>query len=57
MADKKKVGRKAINTSEKRITIRLDKESEDILDEYVQKNKVDKSEAIRRGIKMLENDL
>uniref|UniRef100_UPI00359C557E hypothetical protein n=1 Tax=Enterococcus faecalis TaxID=1351 RepID=UPI00359C557E len=56
MTDKKR-GRRALNTSEKRITIRLDKDSEDILNKYMAKKNIDKSESIRRGIKKLREDL
>ena len=42
------------NPKDIRLTIRLDKEHNEILEKYSQVNKVSKNEAIRRGIKKLE---
>ncbi|MCG8483650.1 MAG: ribbon-helix-helix protein, CopG family [Clostridia bacterium] len=51
----KKVGRPfSDNPKDKRLTIRLDKEHSDILEKYSEKNQISKNEAIRRGIKRLE---
>jgi hypothetical protein len=45
------------NPKSERITIRLDRETSDILKQYCEKNKVDKAEAVRTGIKKLEADI
>lgn len=42
------------NPKSERITVRLDKESSDILNKYCKQESVEKAEAIRRGIKKLE---
>lgn len=42
------------NPKSERITVRLDKESSDILRKYCELENVEKAEAIRRGIKKLE---
>jgi hypothetical protein len=42
------------NPMSERITVRLDKESSNILKNYCEKENVEKAEAIRRGIKKLE---
>lgn len=42
------------NPKSERITVRLDKESSDILNKYCEQESVEKAEAIRRGIKKLE---
>ena len=41
------------NPMSERITVRLDKESSQILQEYCKDNHVERAEAIRRGIKKL----
>jgi hypothetical protein len=51
----KNVGRPfSDNPKDIRLTIRLDKEHNSILEKYSQVNKISKNEAIRRGIKKLE---
>lgn len=42
------------NPMSERITVRLDEESSRILKHYCEKENVEKAEAIRRGIKKLE---
>lgn len=50
----KKMGRPTDNPKTERITIRLDKDSSHILDEYCYENGKGKAEAIRDGIKKLK---
>jgi len=51
----KNVGRPfSDNPKDIRLTIRLDKEHNKILEKYSRENNVSKNEAIRRGIKKLE---
>ncbi len=52
----KKIGRPTTNPkSTGRITVRLDNESSIILEEYCKRENIEKSEGIRRGIKLLKN--
>ena len=44
------------NPKSERITVRLDAETSAILKSYCEKKAVDKAEAIRRGIKKLEEN-
>lgn len=44
---------KAENPKEVRFSIRLDRETEDKLEEYCKKHSITKGEAIRRGIHLL----
>lgn len=53
----KKIGRPTNNPKDSRITVRLDKESQEILNQYCKQEKVNKMEATRRGIKKLRSDL
>lgn len=66
MADKKKrrianmsprTGRPTDNPKNERITVRLDSESSEILDNYCKQEMTDRAEAIRRGIKKLKQDI
>lgn len=57
MPDKKRVGRPTDNPKGSPIHVRLDAESEDILNRYCEQEKVSKMEAARRGIKKLKHDL
>lgn len=51
----KKVGRPTDSPkSAARITVRLDEESSQILEEYCSRENIDKAEGIRRGIKKLK---
>lgn len=51
-----RTGRPTDNPKNDRITIRLDNESSQILSEYCRKIKVDRAEAVRRGIKLLKDE-
>lgn len=51
----KKVGRPySDNPKELRLTVRLDKRHNDILEKYSQENNITKNESVRRGIEKLE---
>ncbi|WP_418558656.1 ribbon-helix-helix protein, CopG family [Ruminococcus sp.] len=53
-----KTGRPKIdNPKSERITVRLDKASAETLDKYCEQEKVEKAEAIRRGISKLKSDI
>lgn len=52
-----RTGRPTDNPKQERITVRLDETSVQILKKYCEQEKVDKAEAIRQGIKKLENDI
>lgn len=54
---KKKMGRPTDNPKGVSIHVRLDKESNEILNAYCMQEQVVKTEAIRRGIKKLKSDL
>lgn len=54
---KKKMGRPTDNPKNVRINVRLDAECERIVTKYVKKYEVSQAEAIRRGIKMLSQDV
>lgn len=45
---------KSDNPKSEQVTVRLDKEHSEILNEYCKKEKVEKAVAIRRGIKKLK---
>jgi hypothetical protein len=51
-----KIGRPTENPKGKSIHVRLDSESERILDKYTSKKNVTKAEAIRQGIKKLSDE-
>lgn len=53
----KKMGRPTNNPKIERITVRLDGESLKTLSSYCEQEKVERAEAIRRGIKKLEDDI
>lgn len=48
-----RTGRPTSNPKTARITVRLDKPSESILEQYCKEKQVDKAEAIRQGIMKL----
>ena len=48
---------KSDNPKEKRITVRLDNEHSQIIEEYCEQEKIDKTEAVRRGIQKLKPDI
>lgn len=52
-----KIGRPTDNPKEERITVRLDRESIEILNNYCNQQDVGKAEAIRQGIKRLKDDI
>lgn len=52
-----KMGRPTDNPKEKPLYVRLDKESEEILEAYRNQEQVPRAEAARRGIKKLKDDL
>lgn len=52
----KKIGRPTENPKKAdRITVRLDEESNNILQKYCEKENIEKAEGIRRGIKCLKD--
>lgn len=51
-----KIGRPTDNPKSTRITVRIDKECEDILTEYCKKNNLNTGQAVRISIKKLKND-
>lgn len=53
----KKLGRPTNEPKSHRITVRIDEESKEILDEYCLKKEIKQAEAIRVGIKKLKDDL
>lgn len=53
----KKMGRPTDNPKSKPIHVRLDMESEQILDAYCKQEGLAMAEGIRRGIKKLKDDL
>lgn len=52
-----KRGRPTDNPKPYRIAVKLDEESNDILNKYCEQENVNKMEAARRGIKKLRSDL
>lgn len=57
MTEKKKMGRPTDNPKPYRAVVRFDETCKNILDKYCMQEEVNQMEAIRRGIKKLENDL
>ncbi len=53
----KKMGRPTNNPKTNPIHVRLDNDTQRILEEYCKKEKIHKTEGIRRGIKRLESDI
>lgn len=53
----KKIGRPTDNPKSKPIHVRLDAESDEILKLYCVQENVAKTEAVRRGIKKLKDDI
>ena len=53
----RKLGRPTNNPKDKRITIRISSETEDILNKYCKQENIEVSEGVRRGIKKLEEDI
>ncbi len=52
-----RTGRPTDNPKNERVTVRLDQESANVLEKYCAQEKVERAEAIRRGIKKLESDI
>lgn len=52
-----RTGRPTENKKGKPIHVRLDEKSDEILEKYVEQEKVSRAEAIRRGILKLESDI
>lgn len=52
-----RTGRPTENPKGKSIHVRLDKKCEDILDRYSIQERVSRTEAIRKGIEKLEDDI
>ena len=53
----KKLGRPTDNPKFNPVHVRLDEETTNILEEYCEQENVAKTEAIRRGIKKLKDDI
>ena len=53
----KKIGRPTENPRLHKISVRIDDKSKDILEKYCEQEKVNKTEAINRGIYKLEKDI
>ncbi|MDE6004944.1 MAG: ribbon-helix-helix protein, CopG family [Oscillospiraceae bacterium] len=52
-----KIGRPTDNPKPYKITVRIDEKNKEILDKYCKQEEVSQMEAVRRGIKKLENDI
>lgn len=52
-----RTGRPTDNPKNERITVRLDNESSEILNNYCEQKGVERAEAIRCGIKKLKDDI
>lgn len=52
-----RTGRPTDNPKNDRITVRLDKEALNTLNAYCEQEKIDRAEAVRRGIKKLASEL
>ena len=52
-----RTGRPTNNPKNQRITVRLDNESSQVLDNYCSQEHIERAEAIRRGIKKLKGDI
>lgn len=53
----KKIGRPTDNPKPHKITVRLDEDSKEVLDRYVEQEQTNQMEAVRRGIKKLESEI
>lgn len=53
----KKMGRPTDNPKPYRVNARLDAESKEILDAYIEQEKITAMEGVRRAIKKLKDDL
>lgn len=52
-----KLGRPTDNPKSYKITVRLDEQAQTTLQQYCEQKKVERGEAVRRGIKKLAGDL
>ena len=52
-----KMGRPTDNPKDKTLFVRLDNESNEVLEAYCEQKQITKAEAARRGIKRLKDDL
>lgn len=52
-----KMGRPTDNPKPYKITVRIDEKDKEILGKYCEQEEVSQMEAVRRGIKKLENDI
>ena len=52
-----RTGRPTDNPKPYKITVRMDEESKEILDQYGEQEQVSKMEAIRRGVKKLATEI
>ena len=52
-----RTGRPTTNPKQTRITVRLDEESENVLNAYCKQENVERGEAVRIGIKKLKADI
>lgn len=52
-----RTGRPTNNPKSERVTVRLDNESSEILNQYCEQEGVERAEAVRRGIKKLKGDI
>lgn len=56
MPDKKKMGRPTDNPKQTQFSIRFDKETLDILDEYCKEQDISRPEGVRRAVKKLKKN-
>lgn len=52
-----RTGRPTDNPKTNKITVRLDDESTQIMEQYCKQESIEKGEAVRRGIKKLKSEL
>lgn len=52
-----RTGRPTDNPKKERITVRLDEEAREILENYCKQEECERAEAIRRGVKKLKDDI
>ena len=52
-----RTGRPTDNPKPFKITVRLDQESEKIMNEYCEQENIERGEAVRRGLKKLKDDI
>lgn len=52
-----RTGRPTDNPKTNKITVRLDEESTEIMNQYCKQESIEKAEAVRRGLKKLKADI